>query len=277
MDLKESKKLIEELMKMNQNLENQNIALEMETKASQKIINKLKRENKLMLEYEEAIIEKDDQIRKFEKGKFIADNVIKNLQGELNLKVQALSNAEKNLEEMDHLTSQKKSLEKDMLELRNENSVKEEMLKTIKIEVDTLENELLEIKHNQADVDEKNIQTDEIHSGGVERADLLECHFCDERFHQSSYLISHKKSKHAKSMLESKVKDMETQLIYEKLQLSFKLIMLKEKESKEVGVCLCRSYCRIFHQKHNWKKNEGDLKKIHDFFNVKNLIWSILI
>ena len=62
MDLKESKRLIEELMKMNKTLEEQNIALEMEVKASHNIIKKLKRDNALLDEYEEAIIDKDDII-----------------------------------------------------------------------------------------------------------------------------------------------------------------------------------------------------------------------
>ena len=79
MDLKDSKRLIEELMKMNHNLENQNIALEMEVKASQKIIQKLKGYNALLKEFKEAIKDQNDKIKKFEKGKAIADNVIKNL------------------------------------------------------------------------------------------------------------------------------------------------------------------------------------------------------
>ena len=41
----DKQKLIDELMKCNQNLENQNIALEMEVKASQKIIVRMKGEN----------------------------------------------------------------------------------------------------------------------------------------------------------------------------------------------------------------------------------------
>ena len=45
MDLEGHKRLVEELMTMNNNLEQQNIALEMEVKASQKIIQKLKKDN----------------------------------------------------------------------------------------------------------------------------------------------------------------------------------------------------------------------------------------
>ena len=54
----ERKKLVDELMKTNENLENQNIALEMEVRASHKIIARMK-ENE-----------------KFKKGKNVAEMVI---------------------------------------------------------------------------------------------------------------------------------------------------------------------------------------------------------
>ena len=100
----------------------------------------------------------------------------------------------------------------------------------------------------------------------MEMADILECNFCDRKFNSKSDLAVHKKSKHAKILLESKVKEMISKLTSEKYQLSLKLSSLKVKESKEVGLCQCRSYCRIFHLKHNWKRSESDvlLKKIRD-------------
>ena len=82
----EKKKIIDELMKMNQHLENQNIAFEMEVKASNKIIARLKGENE-----------------KFQKGKNVADMVIKNLQDKLNLQskniieVKKISEGKKNI------------------------------------------------------------------------------------------------------------------------------------------------------------------------------------
>ena len=87
MNLEESKRLIEELMKTIGNLEKQNIALEMEVKGRRKIIQKQKKDTNLLNEYEEAIIDKDDSIRMFEKGKNIAKKVIQNLQKKLNLKI----------------------------------------------------------------------------------------------------------------------------------------------------------------------------------------------
>ena len=91
MDLKEAKRIIEELIKTNEHLEKENIAFEMEVKASQKIINKLKRDTRLMIEYEDAVIERDEKLDKMEKHKSIAENVIKKLKEELRLKEQNLS------------------------------------------------------------------------------------------------------------------------------------------------------------------------------------------
>ena len=85
MNLEESKRLIEELMKTIGNLEKQNIALEMEVKGRRKIIQKQKKDTNLLNEYEEAII--DDSIRKFEKGKHIAEKVITSLKFDSALKL----------------------------------------------------------------------------------------------------------------------------------------------------------------------------------------------
>ena len=121
MDLKESKRLIEELIK--RNLEEENIALEMEVKASKRIIHNLKSDTELLLEYEEAVIDKDDLIRKFEKGKTIADNVKKNLKEEINVQGNEMLNV------IEKLNSEKETVEKEMLEIRKENILKEENLK----------------------------------------------------------------------------------------------------------------------------------------------------
>ena len=126
MDLEESKMLIEELMKMNNNLEENNIALEMEVKASHKIIQKLKRDKSLLKEYEEAIIDKDDLIRKFEKGRVIMDNVIISLKDSLKLKEKEICNVEKVAEGKIQIETEKKALEKQILEICKENNLEDQ-------------------------------------------------------------------------------------------------------------------------------------------------------
>ena len=121
MNLNESKMLIEELMKTNENLEKNNIALEMEVKASKRIIHKLKMENKLLAEYEEAIIDKDDLITRFEKVKVVAVQVIQNLKEEINLHGKELDDVKKIKDENDKLNSEKETLEKQIVEINKEN------------------------------------------------------------------------------------------------------------------------------------------------------------
>ena len=244
MDLEGHKRLVEELMTMNNNLEEQNIALEMEVKASQKIIQKLKKDNKLLEQYEEAIIDRDDKIQKLKKCKGIADDVIKNLQEDRHLKVQEV------LKEKEKLTTEKDFLEKEIDEIRIENCLKEKMLKTIEIEMTNLENKMIEFNEREVKTEEKYVQTDTFDTDtdtGMENEDLLECEICSERFQFAMELKNHKKSKHSNLLLQTKVNDLESQLSKEKHELSIKLALLKEKDKMKMGVCLCISYCRIFH------------------------------
>ena len=42
------------------------------------------------------------------------------------------------------------------------------------------------------------------------------------------------------------------------LELKSKLLMLKETELNEGHKCQCKTFCRIFHWKHNWRKSLSD-------------------
>ena len=74
-------------------------------------------------------------------------------------------------------------------------------------------------------------------------------------------LKSHKENTHGK-LLEKKVWklkliQLERSISSEKLKITSDLLKLKESEyceSKMLG-CRCKSYCRILHSKHNWKKS----------------------
>ena len=57
-----------------------------------------------------------------------------------------------------------------------------------------------------------------------------------------------------KKIWKLKEAQLERQKIFQKLKLSSVIIELKEKEAKAIKVCACKSFCRIFHKKHNWKK-----------------------
>ena len=128
-----------------------NIALEMEVKASHKIIKKLKRDNELLGEYEEASIDKDDLIRGFEKRKTVADKVIQNLKEELLGKGKEICNAKKMSEDYEKLKAEKDALEKDISEICMENDLRERGIHAIKKEMKRKIDVVL---------DEKTVQTD---------------------------------------------------------------------------------------------------------------------
>ena len=50
--------------------------------------------------------------------------------------------------------------------------------------------------------------------------------------------------------------NLELKIHNQQLKLSASLLILKEKEVIEKNKCNCRSYCRIFHFKHNWYKSK---------------------
>ena len=57
-----------------------------------------------------------------------------------------------------------------------------------------------------------------------------------------------------KTIWKLKEVQLEREINLQKLKLSSDILQLKEKEADESQLCACRSFCRIFHKKHNWKK-----------------------
>ena len=103
----------------------------------------------------------------------------------------------------------------------------------------------------------------------------MKCEICECNFWSISELEIHTKSYHKKVMLENKLKEIEHKVMVQKLQLSLKVTKLKEKDVKRNSACNCRSYCRIFHPKHNWRRSLSDdiLSKLKD--PVENVNFAI--
>ena len=154
----ETQKLVDELMERNENLENKNVALEMEVKASQTIIVRMKGENE-----------------KFKKGKIVADKVIKDLQEKLSLQTKDLCDVKKITEETERLT-----LEKEVLKFQKENISKEEHLESINIEVKFLEDKLSSLEEKNL---EENMFRHMHHSKESEKSEDSECDLCDQCLH----------------------------------------------------------------------------------------------
>ena len=272
MDIKESRKLIEELKERNHNLEKENITLEMEVKASRKIIHKLKRDNELLGEYEEAIIDKDDLIEKFEKGKTITDKIIKNLQNEKEGLKQELEATEKANEVkrigLDELKDKKDDEIRDLLQevnvIQEMNEKKEATLLRLEEENCQVKEKLRELEEKK-EVLEKYVQTEDFHFEEMESH--CEMGIVEPKSHNVSLEfdpltiehipdVAHDKQK---KVLELKLKEMEMvrKINRQQLQFSSDLFKLKEREHFEKGICRCRKFCRIFHHKYNWRKSES--------------------
>ena len=208
--------------------------------------------------------DKDDKMRKLEKSKLIADNVIKNLQEERNLQGNVLENAKQILKEKEHLTAEKDSLEKEVIDIQKENKEKEELLKSIEMEMNILEERLSKFAEAKDNVDDKNIQTDSYFPQEVDNVNGPDCKICSKTMSNNADLDNHLLSEHQKTLMETKLEDLEKELVSERLKFSLKLVLLKEKENRKMRACNCKKHCRIFHTRFNWKRNESDkiLKKM---------------
>ena len=89
----------------------------------------------------------------------------------------------------------------------------------------------------------------------------LECDSCDEEHKDERTVKNHIARAHGsiegKEIIHWKLKEMDFEKgIHErKLKLVLALYKLKEKEDLERNTCNCRGYCRILHNKRNWKKS----------------------
>ena len=58
-----------------------------------------------------------------------------------------------------------------------------------------------------------------------------------------------------------KMKVLEETMKNQRMELKLKLLWLKETELKEGQKCQCKTFCRIFHWKHNWRTSLSDQMK----------------
>ena len=271
MDLKESKKLIKELTKRNQSLENENVALEMEVKASRKIIHQLKRDTELLAEYEEAIIDKDDLIQKFEKGKTVADKIIHNLKEEINVQGKEMSvKKTTDTEEKEKLENEISSLVEEIEKIQVENGKKEILVKDI-----SEENKMLIEKMNFLEESNQNLlQQNQLDNEKDETKSLkdklglpdekfvsedsLKCKNCEENFSNKNDLKRHNKEFHVFEM-RIKMMELEKKTSFQKTYLATSLVNWKQLEASEKRKpCVCRGVCRINHTKYNWTLSRCD-------------------
>jgi hypothetical protein len=90
----------------------------------------------------------------------------------------------------------------------------------------------------------------------------LECSMCQMRSSIDIDMKDHKISNHCafhmKQVLKRKIMDFGKENTKKRMNLKSSILKMKEKELKENVFCKCKSFCRIFHSKHNWQKNPSE-------------------
>ena len=102
----------------------------------------------------------------------------------------------------------------------------------------------------------------------------FECKNCGKRFESKSKLNKHFKTMHALDSLKRRMimegLEKENQLSELKLKVMSKISKVKEIEILRRNSCRCKTFCRIYHEKHNFIKSVGE-KFERQFSHVNNV------
>ena len=218
------------------------------------------------LEYKKKLEKTEFKLNSMEKKKEISDKLIKTLQIENSTFKEKLK---------DRVYNKSKSVEVDrLLEeielIQKENKEKEDALSHVVKEKEMLQEDLLKLEKEKEtlkeQLDSKDTETEHVqnlsdelgildpHSHNVSPA----CKPCDEVFEKTNDVKSHDTNHHGGSLVKKiwklKVLQLEKSINSQKLKIASNIIQLKEKEVSENRKCACKRFCRIVHQKYNWKK-----------------------
>ena len=119
-------------------------------------------------------------------------------------------------------------------------------------------------------------QTSSMTVSSCQKVDQIECEICGVAFPTKQKMKMHVESTHAITSLKTnlKIKSLETEKLLTELKLDIisKIYKLKSKEAYEKNKCRCKSFCRILHSKHNFKKS-----KAAEFEERFNLVTNVML
>ena len=229
----------------------------------EKIIEEKNKEIQEVSKYKKMLIESKEASAIMRKKFEVANNLIKTLQMDncsLEKKLEdQIKNNEKSVdvsklvEEIENIQKINREKEEIIENIENEKEVLQSKLVKIEQENDTL---LKKMENEKEDV--QNL-SDELgildpHSHNVSPT----CEPCDELFEKTTNVKSHDTNYHDGSLVKKiwklKVLQLEKSINSQKLKIASNIIQLKEKEVSENRKCACKRFCRIVHQKYNWKK-----------------------
>ena len=201
-----------------------------------------------------------------EKKKEITDKLLRSLQADncaLKAKLEDLfgkaADVDRLLEEITLLKKMNKEKEDTLANVENENNTLHENLIYLEKESNALKEE---IANSEKDEEFEQNLGDEL---GILDPRV---HNVSPAFEQSSHFQNDPTENLVKKIWKLKLTQLEKTISSQKLNLTFSLIQLKEKEFSEINSlnCACKTFCRIVHQKHNWKRSPS--KDIYSKFKV---------
>ena len=144
---------------------------------------------------------------------------------------------------------QESEIEKNTLKQKN-NDLNDELVAKIKEIVDI--EERTSLKSSQSSLKEE-----------LSRFQTFECNKCEKTFMNKANLQGHELSTHGKisklkSDLKSRIDMLEKRVYEQKSNVASSLFKLKKKENEESQLCTCKTYCRIYHKKHNYVKSKSE-------------------
>ena len=107
---------------------------------------------------------------------------------------------------------------------------------------------------------------------------VFTCDQCNLNFRCEDELKDHKTRTHEaklskKLFVLSKLSFLENKVSEQKLQLTSSLYKLKEHEKKKRQFCTCKSFCRIFHNKHNYYHSASD--EIFEKLEINSIVLNV--
>jgi hypothetical protein len=153
------------------------------------------------------------------------------------------------ISEIKQLESENKQKENHLKEVHDENAMMHSKLKF-------LEENKIELIANLEKLKLQNAHSISL-SEELNPAKVFTCEKCDQTFGKCRDLRSRIRNKHKEREVTTTMKlrlhKLEKQILQQKLDITNKMVDLKETESLEEQTCRCRGWCAITHQKHSWK------------------------
>ena len=279
--IEDQKQMVDHLHKrVREHMKEKNCLIEMNTELENELIKKEKQIKEVSKYHKNSRDEYKEALAIMEKKREVSNNLIKSLQLENNKLEKRLATKVKTNEEFnDKLSNEIEELQKVnktkeimIKEIVCEKEMFEEKLKKLENENDDLKENLLEKEQKELEDKLEKISNEKEYSQTLSEELGISDHRstnvsfeCDAEFAAVGYLNNHKGSEHdeptVKEIFKLKLKEMELEkhISSQKLKISSDLIELKEKEISEERRCRCRGFCRIVHQKHNWRKSYSQI------------------